>query len=69
MKPRLSQLIGWAAALLIAAGPTSSLTGARAQTGNPGGAINDHLGDMDYGVCRGTDPKCFHDWPRAKTTD
>jgi hypothetical protein len=22
---------------------------------------------MDYGVCRGTDPKCFHDWPRAKT--
>ena len=19
---------------------------------------------MDYGVCRGVDPKCFHDWPR-----
>jgi type 1 glutamine amidotransferase len=37
-----------------------------AQTGNPGGAINDNLGMMDYGVCRGTDPKCFHDWPRAK---
>ena len=35
----------------------------------PGGAINQNLGDMDYGVCRGTDPKCFHDWPRAKTTD
>jgi hypothetical protein len=34
----------------------------RAQTGNPGGPINDHLGDMDYGVCRGTDPVCFHDW-------
>ena len=39
-----------------------------AQTGNPGGAINDNLGAMDYGVCRGVDPKCFHDWPRAKTT-
>jgi hypothetical protein len=41
---------------------------ASAQTGNPGGAINDNLGEMDYGVCRGTDPKCFHDWPRAKRT-
>ncbi|MFJ9629749.1 ThuA domain-containing protein [Streptomyces sp. NPDC101175] len=20
------------------------------------------LGDPDYGVCRGTDPKCYHDW-------
>ncbi len=37
---------------------------ASAQTGNPGGSINDNLGDMDYGVCRGIDPKCFHDWPR-----
>lgn len=35
---------------------------AAAQTGNPGGPINDHLGDMDYGVCRGIDPVCFHDW-------
>jgi len=39
---------------------------ALAQTGNPGGAINDNLGDRDYGVCRGIDAKCFHDWPRAK---
>jgi type 1 glutamine amidotransferase len=42
---------------------------AGAQTGNPGGAINDRLGEMDYGVCRGMDPKCFHDWPRPKTTE
>jgi uncharacterized protein len=21
-----------------------------------------HLGDPDYGVCRGTDPQCYHDW-------
>ena len=49
---------------------TAALAGAAAfaQTGNPGGAINDHLGDMDYGVCRGTDPACYHDWPRAPTT-
>jgi type 1 glutamine amidotransferase len=40
-----------------------------AQSPMPGGAINENLGDPDYGVCRGTDPKCFHDWPRAKTTD
>jgi hypothetical protein len=37
---------------------------ASAQTGNPGGPVNDRLGEMDYGVCRGIDPKCFHDWPR-----
>lgn len=41
---------------------------AYAQTGMPGGAINDNLGDPDYGVCRGTDPKCFHGWPAPKTT-
>ena len=34
----------------------------------PGGAINQNLGDMDYGVCRGIDVKCFHDWSRRKTT-
>jgi hypothetical protein len=38
---------------------------AHAQVGNPGGAINDRLGDVDYGVCRGVDPQCYHDWPRA----
>ena len=42
---------------------------ALAQTGNPGGAINDNLGDMDYGVCRGTDPVCFHDWSRPESDD
>ena len=40
---------------------------ASAQTGNPGGPINDNLGAPDYGVCRGLDPDCFHDWPRAQT--
>ncbi|WP_313806255.1 ThuA domain-containing protein [Sphingobium sp.] len=46
---------------LLAAGGT-----ALAQVGNPGGAINDRLGNPDYGVCRGTDPRCFHAWPRAQ---
>ncbi len=41
-------------------------TAVSAQTGNPGGAINDRLGEMDYGVCRGIDPRCFHDWQRPK---
>src|SRR3954470_13273371 len=22
----------------------------------------EQLGDPDYGVCRGTDPRCYHDW-------
>ena len=50
-------------ALAVSCACLASLN-AVAQTGNPGGAINDNLGEMDYGVCRGTDPVCFHDWPR-----
>src|SRR5580658_7127290 len=38
-----------------------------AQSHVPGGVINEQLGDPDYGVCRGLDPKCFHDWPRPTT--
>ncbi len=33
-----------------------------------GGDIDQNLGKMDYGVCRGTDPKCYHDWVRPKTS-
>ena len=50
--------------LLAAATTVCFSVAAPAQTGNTGGPINDRLGDMDYGVCRGIDPKCFHDWPR-----
>ena len=53
---------------LAALGLAISASAATAQTGNPGGAINDNLGAPDYGVCRGVDPGCYHDWPRAKTT-
>ena len=59
MKTMTNLLLGAVAAMALAPAMAS------AQTGNPGGAINDNLGLMDYGVCRGTDPKCFHDWPRA----
>ena len=55
-------------ALLIAAAVTALAGGAAAQTRNPGGPMNQNLGEMDYGVCRGTDPSCYHDWPRAKTS-
>ncbi len=45
------------------------LTGAAtAQTGDPGGPINDNLGAPDYGVCRGLDVKCFHNWERPKAS-
>jgi type 1 glutamine amidotransferase len=53
-----------AVAVLAGAGGQAS-----AQTGNPGGPINDNLGAPDYGVCRGVDPKCFHDWARPRTTE
>jgi type 1 glutamine amidotransferase len=52
-----------AVAALITAAPMGAT---RAQSHMPGGAINDNLGDTNYGVCRGIDPKCFHDWPRPK---
>jgi hypothetical protein len=40
-------------------------------------AANDHarhsgaqqLGDPDYGVCRGTDPRCYHDWGNVDSTN
>jgi type 1 glutamine amidotransferase len=52
----------WQLGLLLAA------SGASAQSGNRGGTINDRLGTPDYGVCRGVDPHCFHDWKRTPTT-
>jgi type 1 glutamine amidotransferase len=41
---------------------------AASQNRAPGGPLNQNLGLMDYGVCRGTDPACYHDWPRTPTT-
>src|SRR5438132_9659918 len=39
------------------------------QTGNPGGPLNQNLGDPDYGVCRGLDPNCYHNWGALPKTD
>jgi uncharacterized protein len=58
-------------AVLLAGSMAAALTASaqdHSQDQIPGGAINQNLGDFDYGVCRGTDPICFHDWPRPKTT-
>ncbi|WP_326822626.1 ThuA domain-containing protein [Streptosporangium sp. NBC_01756] len=46
---------GAAALLLTALSPSSA-----AAPGHGKGAEN--LGDPDYGVCRGTDSRCYHDW-------
>ena len=54
------------AAFVAAIGLFSAVQVASAQTGLPGGPVNQRLGEMDYGVCRGLDPKCFHDWVRPK---
>lgn len=45
----------------------ATLAGAQSRT--PGGAINENLGNPDYGVCRGTDPKCYHDWGALPKSD
>ena len=52
---------------ILAALAIVAVAPATAQVGNPGGSINDNLGNPDYGVCRGIDPRCFHNWPRDKT--
>ncbi|GAA2264225.1 ThuA domain-containing protein [Actinomadura luteofluorescens] len=54
--------LGTAAVLVT----TSLLTGVPATAGGPLAKAKDRgaqeLGDPDYGVCRGTDPRCYHDW-------
>jgi type 1 glutamine amidotransferase len=51
------------AAVLVAA---TLLSGLSPTAGNSRAEPKDHgaqqLGDPDYGVCRGTDPRCYHDW-------
>jgi type 1 glutamine amidotransferase len=52
----------------ISAGITAAAAvGFALLTGLPSAANNPHegaqeLGDPEYGVCRGTDPSCYHDW-------
>ena len=48
---------------------TLFVANAFAQTNNPGGPLNQNLGDPDYGVCRGTDAACYHNWGALPKTD
>jgi type 1 glutamine amidotransferase len=64
-------LAATAALATVALAPATAALAAPAPTKGgaiPGGAMNQNLGDPDYGVCRGVDPACYHNWPRAKTT-
>ncbi|MBD0735150.1 ThuA domain-containing protein [Streptomyces sp. CBMA29] len=50
--------LGMALAMVVALISTGTLSVAHDRIGD--GAKN--LGDPDYGVCRGTNPDCYHDW-------
>jgi hypothetical protein len=59
-------------AVTAATGTAAALVAATLLTGLPASAGGTHatpadrgaqqLGDPEYGVCRGTDPRCYHDW-------
>jgi len=57
-----------AAALLALGGVASAAFADDNQSRNPSSGMTPDLndprisGDFDYGVCRGTNPKCYHDW-------
>ena len=55
----------WAAVFTMAGLSFTALS----QTNNPGGPLNQNLGDPDYGVCRGMDPSCYHNWGALPRTD
>ncbi|MFI0355787.1 ThuA domain-containing protein [Actinomadura sp. 9N407] len=51
------------AAVLIAAMLASGLPAAAgSHRAKPKDRGAEQLGDPEYGVCRGTDPRCYHDW-------
>jgi type 1 glutamine amidotransferase len=57
-----------AAALALLGGFSAAALAASDESKNPPSGLHpdmndpDIAGDFDYGVCRGTDPKCYHDW-------
>jgi len=58
--------LGTAAVIAVAALGTSfaatATPGARTPTAAKPNLGAQELGDPEYGVCRGTDPRCYHDW-------
>src|SRR5213076_3146658 len=63
-----------AAALLALGGVASAAFADDNQSRNPSSGMTPDLndprisGDFDYGVCRGTNPKCYHDWVDSRQT-
>src|SRR6188768_3076538 len=49
-------------AVLLAVAAAFLLGSARSSAAERPPAGAQELGDPDYGVCRGTDPRCYHDW-------
>ncbi|HEX6358095.1 ThuA domain-containing protein [Actinophytocola sp.] len=65
MKPRWKSITAAAASAVVTV--VAMTVGAHLLPGgaNPAGDRDpgaQNLGDPDYGVCRGTDPRCYHDW-------
>src|SRR5689334_17908329 len=50
-------------AAMVAGGLAAAVAlGVPAEAGPRPSTAAQNLGDPDYGVCRGTDPRCYHDW-------
>ena len=64
-----------AAALIAMGGFAAPALADDQQAKNPPSGLHPDLndpsvaGDFEYGVCRGTDPKCYHDWAHEERAD
>jgi type 1 glutamine amidotransferase len=58
----LSTAFGAAMAAAVMLLTTSIPSAAEKPAHHPEESGAQNLGDPDYGVCRGTDPQCYHDW-------
>jgi uncharacterized protein len=62
VRHRVKGPLALVAAMLAGGLATSVALGLPAGAGPRPPAGAQQLGDPDYGVCRGTDPRCYHDW-------
>jgi type 1 glutamine amidotransferase len=58
--PLLASVAVGTAVVMLASTSLAGLAGVGSSGPKDSGAEN--LGTPDYGVCRGTDPRCYHDW-------
>jgi type 1 glutamine amidotransferase len=61
-RPRPSAPLAAAVAVLLALAAAFLLGSARSPAADRPSSGAQELGDPDYGVCRGTDPRCYHEW-------